>query len=191
MRLVYLDLASLVGDRPIAQLVNWIKLNPFAAGFVPVLLATEAVVLYGLKLSSAQMAGSSAFFCFMSLMWFTYAWSIGHDLRTTSDTGEARKGRISEHVGYTNWMAVCLLMGVVAIECAIRQEGGQWGPTWLKAIHFVFVFCAVVAYGVARFVLTGIVKPERHRVWVRILGMSYATTLVTGTSLILWKFPLS
>lgn len=194
MQLVIRDIREILSDASFNGFRSWVRGNTFTMYVLPTLLAIEGLVLYGLYLfgviSPGVVAGIGAFFFFLSFMWFTYAWSIGRELSTTKESS-ARHYRVHDHVAYTDFVGAALLMGVVAIECAVRAVGGLWGPGWLLTIHLTLVFFAVVSYIVAKFVLTGVKRRDRHGTWVRIFGVSYLMTLFTGSSLILIKFPLT
>lgn len=194
MQLVIRDIREILSDASLNGFRSWVRGNTFTMYVLPTLLAIEGLVLYGLYLfgviSPGVMAGIGALFFFLSFMWFTYAWSIGQELSTTK-ASPSRHYRVHDHVAYTDFVGAALLAGVVAIECAVRAVGGLWGPGWLLAIHLTLVVFAVVSFIVAKFVLTGLKRKDRHGTWVRIFGVSYLMTLFTGSSLILIKFPLT
>ncbi len=190
------DVAGLFSSQTRGKLWMELSINRYTVAILPFVLVLEVVLLYALKLKSGTMALVGGALCFTSLMFIAYAWSLGKELSAMSAelrrmNAADKRARADEHVGYANAMAITLLMGVVAIECAIRMEGGLWGPAWLLTIHFLFVGASVLSYVIARFVLTGLANPVRHKVWVRVFTSTYIVTLVTGTSLLLIKFPLS
>jgi hypothetical protein len=187
----FFDVASLVGARPSLQREGWTKNNLSVVTSILAVLAVEAVILFALNVSASQAAAVGAFFCFVSLALLGYVISIGTELAGSSEVSMAREGRIEEHVWYANAMAISLLLGVVAIEVAVRLQGGLWGPMWLMWIHFVFVGCSVLSFVAARFFLTGTYDPGRHQVWVYFFTVSYFCTLFTGTTLLLKQFPIT
>jgi len=190
MLLVIRDITELFSGFSLKGLRGWARENPFTTYGLPAILAIEGLALILLNLSPEVMAGVGTFFFSLSLIYLGYTWSIGRELAESRGSKE-RQYRMEEHEGYANTVGTLLLMGVVAVECTVRVAGGLWGPLWLLLIHLTLVTASALSYLVARFVLTGLKRPERHRVWVRIFALSYCLTFLTGTSLILIRFPLS
>lgn len=189
MSLVIQDITELFSGISLAGLRRWARGNPLTLYGLPAVLLIEGLALSHLNLSPEVMAGVGTFFFSLSLVSLAYAWSVGREL--AENRGSERQYRTEEHERYANAVGIFLLMGVVAIECTVRSAGGLWGPMWLLVVHLTLVTASTLSYVVVRFVLTGLKRPERHKVWVRIFALSYCLTFITGTSLILIRFPLS
>jgi hypothetical protein len=183
MKLILADVRSIITDRPLRNLIEWMTFNRYTAIAWPVVLVLEGILLFQLELSAGAMGWVGVSFFFLSFTAASYATSIGRELSQVSHS------RVEEHVWYVNTMGITLLMGVVATECSVRASGGLWGPLWLLVTHFMFVSGALVSYVIARFVLTGLKNPKRHKVWAYMFLVTFGMTLLLGTSLFFLKFP--
>ncbi len=183
---LYLDVATRS-----SELRVWLVKNIRSITGVLALLAMEAVTLFAINPPPEYAAAIGAVFCFLSLGALGYTVSIGSELGQNHEDTLSRHSRTAEHVGYATAVGIFLLMGVVAIEVAIRLVGGLWGPTWLMWTHFGFVILSVATYVTVRVFLTGKVDPVRHKKWAYVFTALYFSTLFTGTTLLLQKFPIS
>jgi len=140
--------------------------------------------------TSGNIAGIGTLFFFVAWVSLTYVISLGISARNIRYGVLGWRDTVDEHHFYVKLLTYFLVFGVVAIEMAVRKEGGLWGPLWLLVVHLSFVTCAVLSFVLARVFFTGITNPRRHRSLVYTFTVFFHLTLVTGTVLVLERFPL-
>jgi hypothetical protein len=188
MKLMYQNMVSIFRDRPIQRVWAWILENKAVVAMALTVLIAEAFALA--LFFSAGFAAATALCGFaFSFMWLCYVISIGTELGRTPDGAVGKAGRAEDHVFYVRLMLVTLLVGVVAIEVAVRKAGGLWGPWWLMLIHFTMVASSALTL-VSTLVFNGVADKERHRVWAPRFAWSYLGTIATGTTLLVLRFPI-
>lgn len=122
---------------------------------------------------------------------------MGYVISTGIRARRLRKGKpedpdmVDIHRIHVAILTTFILVGVVGMEIAVRKVGGLWGNPTMIAFHFVLVGLTAATYLLARFYMTGLRDPRRHRYVVYPFTVFFVATFTTGTILLLGQFPFA
>ena len=125
-----------------------------------------------------------------AVLFMGYVASTGIRARRLREGKPEEPDAVDVHRIHVAILTTFILVGVVGMEIAVRKVGGLWGDPALVALHFVLVGLTTATYLLARFYLTGLYAPRRHRYVVYPFITFFIATFTTGTML-LWKQFLS
>ena len=120
---------------------------------------------------------------------------MGYVILTGIRARRLRKGKpedpdaVDIHRIHVAILTTFILVGVVGMEIAVRKAGGLWGDPAMIVFHFVLVGFTAATYLLARFYMTGLCDPRRHRYVVYPFTVLFIATFTTGTILLLERFP--
>ena len=137
-------------------------------------------------------ARGAAFWAWMSLLFGflfqVYLLITGRGAKAFKEGRSSNKYAVGDHRVYARILTGFIITGVVGIEVAVRKVGGEWGG-WLFTFHLTLVVMAAILLGLALFRTTGIEDKKRHWKVVYAFFISYSASFITGTVLLLEKFP--
>lgn len=122
---------------------------------------------------------------------------MGYVIATGIRARRLRKGKaeapdaVDVHRIHVAILTTFILIGIVGMEIAVRKAGGLWGDPVILTFHFVLVGLTTATYLLARFYMTGLSAPRRHRYVVYPFTVLFVATFTTGTILLLKQFPFA
>ncbi|MEK7556013.1 MAG: hypothetical protein AAB523_01860 [Patescibacteria group bacterium] len=135
-------------------------------------------------------AERAAYLGWMSLaaavLFMGYVVSTGIRARRLREGKPEEPDAVDVHRIHVAILTTFILVGVVGMEIAVRKSGGLWGDPALVAFHFVLVGLSTTTYLLARFRLTGLSAPRRHRYVTYPFIVFFIATFTTGT-ILLWR----